>query len=167
MEALLTSRHSRKSSVKVLWLLVSVGALSACGSQPAQVSYTVPVSFQSQHCYITQSESFIWLETESEWLALPPQSREQFEHTELDWIDENILIVSAGQKPSAGYGIGLSHWFLEQDHWHVTRVEHQPSADSMQAQMITSPCSLVKIPKSVKSFTLKSDQGRTLGRWPF
>jgi hypothetical protein len=156
-----------KKAVKVVLVLTVPFSVIACGSQPAQDVYSVPKGIHSQHCYITQSQSQIWLEQEDEWLALPPKARQQFEQVEVNWLEENFLIVSSGQRSSAGYGIALSNWLLEQDHWQVTRITHQPPAGSMQAQMITSPCLLVKIPKSIKSFTLKDEQGQTLGRWPY
>lgn len=156
-----------KDAVKVALVLTTPLFVMACGSQPAKDVYSVPKGIHSQHCYITQTQSHIWLEQEDEWLALPPKARQQFEQTEINWLDENILIVSGGQQSSAGYGIELSNWLLEQDHWQVTRISHQPTAGSMQAQMITSPCLLVKIPKTIKSFTLKGEQGQALGRWPY
>jgi hypothetical protein len=152
---------------RVLWLLMTSMTLLACGSQPAQVVYDVPIGFQSQQCFITQTESYIWLEQEDEWLELPVQARQQFETVEVNWLAENILIVSLGQKPSAGYGIELNNWLLEQDHWQVMRTTQKPMAGRMQAQMITSPCLMVKVPKSIKSFTLNDKQGQVLGRWPY
>ncbi len=142
-------------------------ALTACGSQPAQIIHSVPISYSSQQCFVSQAESYIWLEQEDEWLTLPEKIRQQLAQANINWLEENILIVSGGQKPSAGYGIELTNWLLEQNHWQVTRIAHQPAADSMQAQMMTSPCTLVKIPKMVKSFTLHNGQGQALGRWPY
>jgi hypothetical protein len=156
-----------REAAKVLLLLMTSMSLLACGSQPAQIIYKVPVSIVSQLCYVSQSETYIWLEQEDEWLSLPEQTRQQLEQAEVNWLEENVLIVSQGQKPSAGYGIELTNWLLEQNHWQVTRIAHQPAGDSMQAQMMTSPCLLVKIPKSIKSFTLNGGQGQTLGRWPY
>lgn len=141
--------------------------ISACGSQPAQKVYQVPKSFASQQCFITQSESQIWLEQEEEWNELPEAAKQQFESAQIDFAKESVLIVSMGQKSSSGYHLELTNWLLEQDHWQVTRMAHQPPADAMLAQVITSPCLLVKIPKSIKSFTLNSEQGQTLGRWPY
>lgn len=157
----------KREATKVLLLLTTSMILFACGSQPAQIIHKVPVSTLSQQCYVSQSETYIWLEQEDEWLGLPEQTRQQFGQTEVNWLEENILIVSQGLKPSAGYGIELTNWLLEQDHWQVTRIAQQPATDSMQAQMMTSPCLLVKIPKSIKSFTLNGEQGQALGRWPY
>jgi hypothetical protein len=156
-----------KKYSRVLGLLMTSMTLLACGSQPAQIVYNVPVGIQSQQCFITQTESYIWLEQEDEWLELPVQSRQQLAAAKVNWLAENVLIVSLGQKPSAGYGIELNNWLLEQDHWQVMRTAHKPMAGRMQAQMLTSPCIMVKIPKSIKSFTLNNPQGQALGRWPY
>ena len=144
-------------------LLILVG----CGSQPAQPSYSVPQRAYSQQCNITQSESYIWLEQEDEWLALPEQARQQFEQEQIDWLKENVLIVSLGQKNTAGYDIELSQWLLEQDYWQVTRITRAPHAGKLNAMVMTSPCVMVKIPKSIKSFSLMNPEGRVLGRWPY
>ena len=156
-----------KSFLFISCSIVLASLLSACGSQPAQMVYQIPKSTTSQQCFITQSESYIWLEQEEQWNELPQAARQQFESAKIDFSKESILIISAGQKTSAGYGLELTNWLLEQDHCQVTRVARQPPADSMQAQVITSPCLLVKIPKSIKSFTLNSEQGQMLGRWPY
>ena len=54
---------------------------------------------------------------------------------------------------------------MEQNHWQVERQVKSPSAGTMQATMITSPCVLIKIPKTIKSFTLKAENGAALGSW--
>jgi hypothetical protein len=154
----------------LLFIFLSVvlaSLISACGSQPAQMVYQVPKSTTSQQCFITESDSQIWLEQEEEWNALPIAAREQLKIAQIDFSKESILIVSAGKKPSAGYRFELTNWLLEQDHWQVTRIAYQPQAGSMQAQVITSPCLLIKIPKTIKSFTLNDEKGQTLGRWPY
>ncbi len=107
--------------------IVLASLLSACGSQPAQMVYQIPKSNASQQCFITQSESYIWLEQEEQWNELPEAAKQQFESAKIDFSKESILIISAGQKTSAGYGLELTNWLLEQDHWQVTRVARQPS----------------------------------------
>lgn len=144
-----------------------VVAITACGSQPEFNIQTVPEKVMSQQCHITQSESFIWLEQESEWDELPEQARSQLGIQPINWATENTLIISEGNKPNAGYGLELTNWLLEENHWQVTRVQHKPAKGTMQAQMIVSPCIMVKIPKRVKSFTLLNEAGRSLGRWPY
>lgn len=150
-----------------LSIIVSAVLLTACGSQPAIEQFNVPKSSHSQQCYLSQAESYFWLEQEDEWLTLPESFRQQFEQDEINWLAENIFIVSMGQKPSAGYGLQLSGWLLEQDHWQVTRMLHVPAAGTMQAMMMSSPCVMVKIPKAIKSFNLLGEKGQVLGRWPY
>ena len=154
-------------NIKILLTVIIALSLVGCGSQPAAARYSVPKSFHSQQCYLTQSESYIWLEQEDEWLNLPVAARQQMNQVAINWLEESVLIVSLGQKPSAGYGLELTNWLLEQNHWQVTRISHSPSQGSMQAMMMSSPCVLVKIPKAIKSFSLKSEQGQALGRWPY
>lgn len=155
--------------VKASWLfsLFALLGISACASQSETQLHSVPTSFHSQQCFVSQGETYIWLEQEDQWLELPAKVREQMSEAKVNWLDENALIVSLGQKPSAGYGVELSSWLLEQDHWQVVRRTHQPAAGSMQAMMMTSPCVLVKLPKGVKSFTLLDEQGQALGHWPY
>lgn len=148
-------------------IIYTLWGLSACASQSEVKAYAVPKSIHSQQCFVSQKEAYIWLEQEDQWLALPARVREQMNDTKVNWLEENVLIVSLGQKPSAGYGVELSSWLIEQDHWQVARITHTPPAGSMQAMMMTSPCLLVKIPKRVKSFSLLNEQGQALGRWPY
>lgn len=157
----------RKYVITVIFSGIALFMLFGCGSQPAFHVHEIPQGTSSQQCYITQEQSYIWLEQESEWDELPNQARDQFKHTDIDWEKDNILIVSMGKKTSAGYGVRLTGWLLEPDHWEVTEIITAPRKGSMQAMMMTSPCVLVKIPKSVKSFRLNNEQGQALGRWSY
>ena len=92
---------------------MGLAAITACGSQPELNMQQVPEKNASHQCYITQSESFIWLEQESEWDELPEQAKSQLGTQPIDWAKENILIISEGNKPNAGYGLELTNWLLE------------------------------------------------------
>lgn len=159
--------HTIKNVRAVIVLFMPIFVMVGCGSNPAHESYAVPERSYSQQCYITQKESYIWLEQEHEWLALPLKVRQQFEQENVNWLEENVFIASLGQKPTAGFNIELSQWLLEQNYWQVTRIIDEPKPGSMQAMMISSPCVLVKIPKTIKSFSLINPEGRILGRWPY
>ena len=100
--------NSLTASIVVLATLL----IASCGSQPSYESFVIPKSFYSQQCYITQAESYIWLEQEDEWLTLPEISQQQLAQAEINWLEENILIVSLGQKPSAGFDIKLTSWLM-------------------------------------------------------
>jgi hypothetical protein len=162
---LLRIKQSVAVTFPLLIAFLSFFLLSGCGSQPAHEGYAIPKSFYSQQCYITEGDSYIWLEQEDDWLTLPENSRVQLEQAQVNWLEENILIVSLGKKPSSGFDVQLTGWLMEQDHWQVMQKINSPGAGSLQAMMITSPCVLVKIPKTIKSFTLKNENGVALGRW--
>lgn len=152
---------------RMLGYLVPSIFLFACGAQPAQVMQPLPKSYSSQQCYVSESELYIWLEEKSEWQQLPERTRNAFSHAAINWHKERILLLSEGQKPSAGYGLKVEGWLLEQNYWQATKRVRTPVPGSLQAQMITSPCLLLVLPKSVKSFTLKNSAGQELGRWPY
>lgn len=153
--------------INLLFSIFTLLGLTACASQAELKLQTVPSSYHSQQCFISQNEGYIWLDQEDQWHELPAAIKNQMKDAKINWLEENALIVSLGQKSSAGYGIQLSRWLLEQNHWQVTRLVNRPAPDSMQAMMMTSPCVMVKIPKQVKSFSLLDEQGQALGRWPY
>lgn len=147
--------------------LSGLAFFAGCGAQPAHKIQPLPKTFLSTQCYVSQSDVNIWLEQESEWQQLPEQTRNEFSQASIDWTRERILLISEGQKPSAGYSLKLENWLLEQNYWQATKLQRSPAPGTLQAQMITSPCLLVVIPKSVKSFTLNDVSGNELGRWPY
>jgi hypothetical protein len=153
--------------VSVISTIIITSLLLACGSQPVRVIYQVPNTITSQQCFVSESEGQVWLEREDEWNELPEGVKHKLGADRIDFTKNNVLIVSAGQKPTSGYGVELTNWLLEQDHWQASRLMHQPAVNTMSAQVITSPCLMVKIPKSIKSFTLKDGKGQLLGHWPY
>lgn len=160
-----TGRVISNKLVASIMVVFTAFFVASCSSQPNYESVAIPKSFHSQQCYITQSESYIWLEQEDEWLTLPEISQQQFEQAQINWLEDNILIVSLGQKPTAGFDLKLTSWLMEQNHWQVERHVKTPKSDTMRAAVITSPCVLIKIPKTIKSFTLKAENGAALGSW--
>lgn len=68
---------------------------------------------------------------------------------EIDFSRSHLLFLSMGKKPTAGYRIVLDAEKLTfADHMAVVRVLWQePTPDSIQAQMVTTPYLLLKLPK--------------------
>jgi len=147
--------------------LISFVGLAGCGSQPMQDLQPLPKTYSSQQCYVSQGEVNIWLEEKAEWDQLPEKTRSEFSQANINWEQERILLLSEGQKPSAGYDLKLEGWLLEQDYWQARKLVRSPAPGTLQAQLITSPCLLVVLPKSVKSFTLKNAADQEIGRWPY
>ncbi len=68
--------------------------------------------------------------------------------SELDFQHEIVLLVEMGQRPTLGYQIALpesNNLRSTQSQLHLTLNWIQPPADAMVAQMISSPCLLLKL----------------------
>ena len=130
-----TGRVMSNNLVASIMVVFTAFFVASCSSQPNYESFAIPKSFHSQQCYITQGESYIWLEQEDEWLTLPEISQQQFEQAQINWLEENILIVSLGQKTTAGFDLKLTSWLMEQSHWQVERHIQMPKAGTMQARI--------------------------------
>jgi len=66
----------------------------------------------------------------------------------LNFQHEIALLVEMGQRPTLGYQITLSgtdNLHITQEQAHLTLDWIQPPADAMVAQMISSPCLLLKL----------------------
>lgn len=71
-----------------------------------------------------------------------------------------VVLVELGRKPTAGYGISLAEPMVEVDggsaelrlHW------QRPAPDAITAQVITSPCVLVRLPRGDYSRVVVRDQ---------
>ncbi len=61
-----------------------------------------------------------------------------------------LLVVYSGEKPSTGYSMGLASQKYSQatNKWEIQISESTPSPDSVQAQVITSPCLMLRIPRA-------------------
>lgn len=60
-----------------------------------------------------------------------------------------LLIVYSGEKPTTGYDMGLAaqNYNRFSNKWEIWIDEFSPSPDSIQAQVITSPCLMLRIPR--------------------
>lgn len=66
---------------------------------------------------------------------------------EVEFDRHRVVLVALGEQPSAGYGLALQRDTLDvQGDRAVLRIAvTRPAADSMQAQVVTSPCMLVAV----------------------
>lgn len=83
-----------------------------------------------------------------------------------DFERRRVLLVALGERPTAGYGIGLERETLEiQGDTAVLRVAvTRPPADSMQAQVITAPCMLVTVePADYSTLAVRASDGADYG----
>ena len=116
---------------------------------------TLEEVYRSDYCGVSEPTSYI-IADESQWRAIT-QSDQRFLRdspaTETSrrfqsLAEESLLVlVAAGQKPSAGYSIRVdtSAWSREQNDLVLNVVQGSPPADSMQAAVMTSPCVVIAI----------------------
>lgn len=85
----------------------------------------------------------------------------------VDFSSRRALLVALGQKPTSGYRIELAPraFELTSDGARLRLTLVRPSADRMQAQMLTSPCAVLEVPRGDYDHMALIDQrGRMLGR---
>lgn len=82
----------------------------------------------------------------------------------VDFANEGVLLVSMGRKPTAGYGIALmdEKATVRGDAAMVGVSWEEPGPGSFQAQVLTSPCILVKMQKGPYSRVRVIDQNGKL-----
>lgn len=67
----------------------------------------------------------------------------------VDWAREAVLLVGMGQRPTAGYGVELlsSAAPVKEGVAGVRVAFRSPAADALTAQVITSPCLFLALPR--------------------
>ena len=146
-------------------LLLTVLISSGCASNQAE-----PMNAEYQikgfaHCNITEPSAFELLEID--------QLKEQFKEPRSPlkavaqkMIDQNrVFVIAQGQKPTLGYYQKITNFLMEGDYWQATVINMEPKKGMIVAQAISSPCTLIAVPKTVKGFTLLDQNGTEIQRW--
>jgi len=130
----------------------------------------VEALYTSQQCGRSQSTpSITWIDNAQQLKA----SIKQIQGTilggklqalpELDFQHDIALLVEMGQRPTLGYQIALNrtdNLHITQGQAHLTLDWIQPPADAMVAQMISSPCLLLKLKRGdYTSVQIRDKQG--------
>lgn len=74
---------------------------------------------------------------------------------EIDFSVESVIEVSAGRRPSNGYGIRVTGVVLIENCYHVTVAFKVPAAGHGVGRVITNPTAAVVIPKAAAGATVK------------
>ena len=85
--------------------------------------------------------------TDSEWSALWQQHAGGKPLPKVDFGKRTVVAVFLGSRPSAGYGVEVVGARQESKTLIVEWRELRPSADSLLAQVMTSPAHVVSIPR--------------------
>ncbi|PCH60809.1 MAG: hypothetical protein COC05_03140 [Gammaproteobacteria bacterium] len=87
---------------------------------------------------------------------------------QVDWSNKIVLLLAMGQKPSAGYAVSLakSKSLVNNNVLSIEVNWQQPAADSFQAQVITSPCLLLAVPRhGYRSISVVDHSESLIQRW--
>ena len=141
---------AKSVSKKVLIGILLGGHLTACSHQ----SINVKSLFSSNNCAIKQQQLTV-LDSQQALDTLLAGIPRRFSETapptvDADFQQQNLILLALGQKPSLGYAIQLKQHDarIKDDTLYLPVDILEPSQNSFQAQVITSPCAVFSIPKT-------------------
>jgi hypothetical protein len=141
----------------VLAGMLVLPCLAGCNTQPVSTSLSVSQLAGSAYCsHADTSSKAIWIDNNAEWIAISKTLNKHRlgapapAYEEIDFINYGVLAIFIGQKPTAGYSVALdnSEISLNNKIAELRLIITEPSRDHFTAQVITSPCILVKMPKA-------------------
>ena len=115
---------------------------------------SVEVLYRDQQCGLPQAQTR-WLRTQPEYHSLFRELRQSYMGDQalpppVDWSEYGVLLVAMGQKNTGGYGLALdgAGAALSDGVLGITLQWREPQKGMMVTQVLTSPCILLKVPKS-------------------
>lgn len=139
-------------------LCLSIFSISACDTS-VLISSSEPiyanVIFQSIQCRRSEPEAAFGVVKSKQQLDLLLQEfNRQILGKEskpylVDFKSMNVLVLEMGYRPTAGYSLSINKEQIRVENKEaiVTVEWAEPPEDSMQAQVITSPCAIFTLPK--------------------
>ena len=136
----------RKASI----FIASTLLLAACasGGSVSESAVSVRQVTQSAQCGLT-GPGIAYVQNDSEREALLDLNGQNMVTGAVRGVNleqESIVIVTLGQKPTAGYGVGLADASADGKTLTLSVRVSEPPADAMTAQVITSPCVVLAVP---------------------
>lgn len=136
------------------WLTGSLClVLSACGHGPQAGAVTVNAEtlHTSAQCADYREKPGITRLRDAQALEramVQPGLLTQAPAPSVDFTRESVLLLEMGSQPTPGYGMELRRAEFEQGALEVHVRWVAPSADAILPQMLTSPCIVVKVPRT-------------------
>lgn len=127
--------------------LVMTAACSSNGSREAAVAPQVRQVTQSAHCGLTGPGVVHVSSPEAleQVLGVSGQNIATGVIRQVDLDNEQLIIVTLGQKPTAGYSVGLENVAWDNPVLRLTMRVSEPAPGMMVAQVITSPCVVLAV----------------------
>ena len=140
----------------MLAVLAVLALASGCAQTGAGEDAALPVAslYGSGQCGGLERPAAIWIASGAEWRSwyeriIRPQMNPPSPPT-VDFSRDGVLLVAMGARPSAGYGLSLATGTAAvavRDGVLSLRVDwREPPPGYRQAQVMTSPCLLLKVP---------------------
>lgn len=134
----------------LLAVLLLVQGCARAGDGPGAV-LAAEMLYGNNQCGVLDRPEVAWIASPDAWRRLygqvtslrmnPPPA------PAVDFSREGVVLVGMGQRPSAGYGLSLAGDVTVQDGVLAVRVDwREPAPGHLQAQVVTSPCLLLKVP---------------------
>lgn len=128
--------------MKLFIVLLAIAGVSACTAGPQSSGADASEAWSGAHC-ITDGRRLQRMTPAqiqaSDWAEhVPPQA------------SQSLLIVRAGSRPTAGYGLRLAEQSRQNGKLQLVIEERQPAPDSMRAQVMTSPCIALWVPAAME-----------------
>lgn len=140
-----TYAHRRKRFAIIFMLS---GLVLGCTSEPVKIKEV----YASNQCALGQ-EGVRVVETMAELNAIKAP-RARFDaaapaEAGIDFEQHHLIVVAMGSQPSSGYGVVLADdkGEVRSGGVHLAIEFQRPSSDKVYAQMMTSPCLVVALPK--------------------
>jgi hypothetical protein len=147
---------------RFVWLfaLSSIAFLSGCAGAAGRTSAVIKVDadviYSSSNCEgLDQAAGAVWISDEKEFVSIKNRIKglkigdSAVSALDVDFGHNGVLLVRMGRKPTSGYGIELSSKQVDlQDQTAIVIVHWiEPGEGAILAQMITSPCTMIKMTK--------------------
>ncbi len=155
-------------------LLIACAQVPAAGGKSAISNVPVTLLFSGNQCPCEQNTIKVQqFSRQNEITAFVAQNNNRTigmskpEVTPLNFFQDVVLAIWMGRQPTAGYGLALAeHTAQIKEKTVIIRLKvTTPAPNHSVAQVVTSPCILVKLPKGqFDSVTLVSQNGQELAK---
>ena len=148
--------------IKFSWLFIvpSLVILSGCAGAAGRASVIIKVDadvlFSSGNCAgAGQAVDAVWITDEKEFVSILNSVNglkiggQAASVPAVDFGKEGVLMIRMGRKPTPGYGIELASKQIDIQNQTATVKVHwiEPAKGAILAQMITSPCVMIRMSK--------------------
>ncbi|WP_372964371.1 protease complex subunit PrcB family protein [Marinobacter sp.] len=140
-------KHYHNRLLLIPWFLMALTSCASTDSAKSEPAPQVRQITQSAHCGLTgPGVAYIRSpETLESLLGVVGQNMATGVIREVDLAREQLIIVTLGQKPTAGYSLGLDSVSRENSTLKLDVQLTRPAPGTMVAQVITSPCVVLAV----------------------